>query len=77
MPHSDGHRTDDDTILKHHTEHQEDEVQQEHGEAQDLVHLPLARRNRDDYKEEHEEKQHNGTEESIAADSHWSKSVDA
>lgn len=71
-----GNRADNDAILQHHTKHQEDKVEQEHGGTQHFIHLPLTGRNGDDNKEEHEEQQHNGTEEPIAADSHWSQTMD-
>lgn len=72
----DGNGTDDDSILQHNTEHQEDKVEEKHGETQHLIHLPFTRRNGDDDKEEHEEEQHNGAKEPVAADGHWTKIVD-
>lgn len=75
-PHSDGHGADDDPVLQHDTQHQEDEVQQKHGGAQQLVHLPLAPRDGDDDEEEHQEEQHDGTEESITADRYRGKTVE-
>lgn len=39
---SDRYRAGYDSIFQHHTDYQEYKVQEEHGEAQDLVHSPLA-----------------------------------
>lgn len=77
ITYSDGNRADNDAVLQHHTKHQEDEVEQEHGETQRFVHLPLTGCDGDDDEEEHEEKEHNGTEEAIAADGNWSQTMDA
>lgn len=73
---SDGDGADDDAVLQHHAQHQEDKVEQEHGEAQRLVHLPPARPDGDDDEEEHDEEQHDGTEEPVAADRNWGQVVD-
>lgn len=73
---SDGNWAGDDAILQHHAEHQEDEVEQEHGGAQNFVHLPLAGRDGDDDKEKHDEEQHDGTEEAVAADGDRSQTVE-
>lgn len=73
---SDGNGAGNDAILQHHTEDQEDEVEQEHGGAQHLVHLPLAGGNGDDDKEEHDEEQHDGAEEAVAADGDRSQTVE-
>lgn len=72
---SDGNRADNDAILQHHAKHQEDKVEQEHGEAQTLIHLPLTGCNGDDDKNEHDKEQHDGTEEPITADGDWSQTV--
>lgn len=71
-----GNGTDNDAILQHHAENQENEVKQEHGGAQSLVHLPVTGCDGNDDKEKHDEEQHNGTEESVAADSDWGQAVD-
>lgn len=73
---SDGNWADDDAVLEHHAEHQEDEVEEEHGETQHLVHLPFAGCDGDGDKEEHEEEQHDGTEQAVTADGYWSQTVD-
>lgn len=67
---SDGHRTGNDLVLQHDAEHQEDEVQQEHDEAEQLAHAPLAGGDGDDDEEEHEEEEHDGAEEAVGADLH-------
>lgn len=72
----DGNGADDDTILQHNTEHQEDEVEEKHGGTQHLIHLPFTGRDGDDDEEEHEKEQHNGTEEPVAADRYWSETVE-
>ena len=74
--HSDRNRAGNDSILQHHAKHQKDEIEQEHRETQRLIHLPLTGRDGDDDKEEHDEEQYDGTEEPVAADGHWSKTVD-
>lgn len=71
-----GNGTDNDAILQHHAENQENEVKQEHGGAQRLVHPPVTGRDGNDDKEQHDEEQHDGTEEAVAADSDWSQAVD-
>lgn len=65
---SDGYGALDDLVLQHDADHQEDEVQHEHDEAQQLAHAPLTGRDGDDDEEEHEEEEHDGTEEAIGAD---------
>lgn len=72
----DGNGADNDAILQHHAEHQENKVEQEHGGTQHLVHLPFAGCDGDDDKEKHDEEQHDGTEEAVAADGHWSQTVE-
>lgn len=67
---SDGHRTGYDLVLQHDADHQEDEIQHEHDEAEQLAHAPLAGSDGDDDKEEHEEEEHDGTEEAVGADLH-------
>lgn len=67
---SDGHRADDDLVLQHDADHQEDEVQHEHDEAQQLAHAPLAGGDGDDDEEEHEKEEHDGAEETVGADLH-------
>lgn len=73
---SDGNGAGNDAILQHHAEHQENKVEQEHGGTQYLVHLPFAGCNRDDDKKKHDEEQHDGTEEAVAADGHRSQTVE-
>lgn len=67
---SDGNRADDDPIFQHNTQHQEDKVEEKHGETQHLIHLPFTGCDGDDDKEEHEEEQHDGTEQAVGADGH-------
>lgn len=67
---SDGHRTGNDLVLQHDADHEEDEVQHEHDEAEQLAHPPLAGGDGDDDEEQHEEEKHDGTEEAIGADLH-------
>ena len=69
------YRADNDAIFQHHTKHQEDKVEQDHGQAQHLVNLPLTGCNRGDNKEKRDEEQRSATEKPIAADGHWSKTV--
>lgn len=64
---SDGDRTADDFVLQHDADHKEDEIEQEHSKAQDFAHPPLASRDGHDDKQEHEEEEDNGTEQTIAA----------
>lgn len=73
---SDGNGTDNHPIFQHHAENQENEVKQEHGGAQRLVHLPITGRDGNDDKEKHDKEQHNSTEEPITADGDWSQAVD-
>lgn len=70
-PSSDGHRTADDLILQHDAEHQEDKIQQEHDEAEQFAHAPLAGGNGDDHEDQHDEEEHDGAEEAVGADLHW------
>lgn len=67
VSHSDGHRADDDFVLKHDGYNEEDEVEQEHEEAKQLAHPPLAGGNGDDDKQQHEEEQDDGTEKPSTA----------
>jgi len=67
---SDGHGADEDAILQHHAEHEEHEVQDEHGEAQLSAHPPAADGDGDDDEEEHEEEQHDGAEQAVGLDGH-------
>lgn len=67
---SDGHWADDDLVLQHDADHQEDEVQHEHEESQQLAHPPLAQGDGDDDEEEHEEEQNDGAEQPITAHRH-------
>lgn len=69
-------RADNDTVFQHHTNHQEDQVEQDHGQAQHPVNLPLTGCNAGYDKEERDEEQHIATEEPIAADGHWSQTMD-
>lgn len=64
---SDGDGADDDSVLQHDTDDEEDKVQQEHEKAQKLAHSPLAGRDGYDDKEEHEEEEDDGTEQAVAA----------
>lgn len=73
---SDGNGADNDSVLQQNADHQEEEVQEKHSGSQHLVHLPVTGGNGDDDEEQHEEEQHNGTEESIAANSHWTETMD-
>lgn len=73
---SDGNRTDNHAIFQHHAENQENEVKQEHGGAQCLIHLPVTGGDGNDDNEKHDKEQHDGTEEPIAADGHWGQAVD-
>lgn len=73
---SDGNGTDNDAIFQHHAENQENEVKQEHGRAQCLIHLPITGCDRNDDKEKHDKEQHNCTEESITADGDRGQAVD-
>lgn len=68
---SDGDRADDDFVLQHDTDDEEDEVEQEHEEAQKLAHSPLTSRDGHDDKEEHEEEENDGAEQTIAAHHYW------
>lgn len=61
---------DDEAVLEHDAEDQEHKVEQEHGEAQRAAHLPAAGGDGDDHKEQHEEQQHDGTEEAVGVDRH-------
>lgn len=73
---SDGNGTDNDAIFQHHAENQENEVKQEHGGAQRLVHLPVTGRDGNDDKEKHDEEQHDRAEEPVAADGDRGQAVD-
>lgn len=64
------HRAGNDLVLQHDADHQEDEVQHEHDEAEQLAHAPLAGGNGDDDKEQHEEEEHDCAEEAVGADLH-------
>lgn len=72
---SDGNGADDDLVLQHDADHQEDDVEEEHNEAQQLAHLPLAGGDGDDDDEEHEEEEHDGAEEAVAAHHHGLQTV--
>lgn len=72
---SDGNGTDDDAIFQHHAENQENEVKQEHGGTQRLIHLPVTGCDGNDDKEKHDKEQHNCAEEPIAADGDRGQSV--
>ncbi|KAL0187616.1 hypothetical protein M9458_014715, partial [Cirrhinus mrigala] len=56
---------DDDLVLQQDADHQEDDIEQEHDEAQQFAHLPLTGGNGDDDEEEHEEEQHDGAEQTV------------
>lgn len=64
---SDGDGADNDFVLQHDTNDEEDEVEQEHEKAQDLAHPPLASRDGYDDEEEHEKEEDDGAEQSVAA----------
>ena len=72
---SDGHGAGEDAVLQHDAEHQEQEVEQEHGEAQAAAHPPAAGRDGDDDEEQHEEEEDDGTEEPVAAHLHGDEAV--
>lgn len=73
---SDGDRTADDFVLQHDADNKEDEIEQEHNKAQDFAHLPFASGDGHDDKQEHEEQEDDGTEQTIAAHSHWLEVID-
>lgn len=73
---SDGDWADDDFVLQHDADDEEDKVQQEHEEAQELAHPPLASRDGYDDEEEHEEEQDDGAEQAVAAHLHRLEVVD-
>lgn len=64
---SDGDWANDDLVLQHDADHQEDEVQQEHEESQQLAHPPFAHGNGDDDEEKHEEEKNDGAEQAVTA----------
>ena len=56
----------DDLLVAEAQGHQhEHEVQEEHGEAQPLGHLPLAHRDGNDHEHQHREQQHHGTRQPV------------
>lgn len=63
------------SVFQENAHHQEHKVEAKHDEAQDFVHSPLAEGNGEDDEEQHDEEKDDGTEEAIAADSHWLESV--
>lgn len=73
---SGGNGTDDDAEMQHHTERHEDDVEQEHGETQRLIHPPFTRHQGDDDAEEQQKHGDRGTGEPAAADGHWSGSTE-
>lgn len=72
----DGDRANNDFILQHDTDDQEDKVEQEHEEAQKLAHSPPANCDGDYDEEEHEEEEDDGAEQAIAAHLDWLKIID-
>lgn len=64
---SDGDGADDDFVLQHNADDEEDEVEQEHEKAQKLAHPPLAGRNGQGDEEQHEEEEDDGAEQAVAA----------
>lgn len=68
---SDGDRADDNFVLQHDTDNEEDKVEEEHEEAQELAHSPLTSRDGYDDKEEHKEEEDDGAEQAIAAHHYW------
>lgn len=73
---SDGNGTDNNAIFQHHAENQENEVKQEHGGTQCLIHLPVTGCDGNDDKEKHDKEQHNCAEEPVAADGDRGQAVD-
>lgn len=73
---SDRNRADNDAILQHDAEHQEDKIEEKHSETQELIHLPFTDCDGNYDEKKHDEEQHDGTEKAVAADSHWSQTVD-
>lgn len=73
---SDSDRTADDLVLQHDADDKEDEIEQEHSKAQDFAHLPFASSDGHDDKQEHEEQEDNGTEQTVAAHSYWPEVID-
>lgn len=73
---SDGNGTDNDAVFQHHAENQENEIKQEHGGTQRLIHLPVTGCDGNDDKEKHDEEQHDRAEEPVAADGDRGQAVD-
>lgn len=70
---SDGHGTHDDSIFKHHTEHQEHKVEYKHDGSQHFIHPPLTGSDGNNDEEKHKEEQYDGAEEPVTAHLHRSK----
>ena len=73
---SDGDGADDDFVLQHDTDDEEDKVEQEHEKAQELAHSPLASRDGYDDEEKHEEEENDGAEQAVAAHLHRLEVID-
>lgn len=73
---SDSDGADNDLVLQHDTDDEEDEVEQEHEEAQHFAHAPLTGGDGDNDEEQHDEEEHDGTEQPIAAHLHRLEVVD-
>lgn len=72
----DGDRANENFVFQEDADHQEHEVEAKHDEAEDFVHPPFAEGDGENDKKQHDEEKDDGTEEAIAADSHWAESVD-
>ena len=72
----DGDRAHENFVFQGDADHQEHEVEAKHDEAEDFVHPPFAEGDGENDKKQHDEEKDDGTEEAIAADSHWAESVD-
>jgi hypothetical protein len=72
----DGDRAHENFVFQEDADHQEHEVEAKHDEAEDFVHPPFAEGDGENDKKQHDEEKDDGTEEAIAADSHWAESVD-
>lgn len=74
---SDRDGADDDLVLQHDADHQEDEIEQEHDEAQQFAHLPLTGGDGDDDEEEHDEEQHDSAEQTVTTHPNRAHTVEA
>lgn len=71
----DGDRADNRLVLQQNADHQEDNIEKEHDEAQQFAHFPLTGGDGDDDEDEHDEEQHDGTEQTITAHPYWNHIV--